>query len=46
MNYESKVRYSHRSVLKTIDRIFGLPVLDAVRDVPDLSDIFEPGILP
>lgn len=44
--YESKARYSHRSVLKTIERIFGLPVLDAVRNAQDLGDMFEPGILP
>ena len=44
--YESKRRYSHRSVLRTIERIFGLPVLDAVKEAPDLADLFEPGVLP
>ena len=41
--YESKLRYSHRSMLRTVERIFGLPVLDAVKNVPDL---FEPSALP
>lgn len=45
-NHESKVRYSHRSVLRTIERILGLPTLAAVADAPDLSDMFEPGVLP
>lgn len=45
-NHVSNVAYSHRSMLKTIERIFKLPVLDAVADANDLSDMFEPGILP
>lgn len=44
--YESKTRYSHRSLLRTIERIFELPLLDAVKDANDLSDMFEPGMLP
>lgn len=43
--YESEVRYSHRSLVKTIERIFDLPVLDAVQDASDLSDMFEAGAL-
>lgn len=46
VNHESKVPASHRALLKTIERIFGLPVLDAVRDATDLADMFEPGVLP
>jgi hypothetical protein len=45
-NYQSDVVYSHRSVLRTVERIFALPLLDAVRDASDLSDMFEPGVLP
>ena len=45
-DYESRIRYSHGSMLKTIERIFGLPVLDAVKEATDLADMFEPGILP
>jgi hypothetical protein len=44
-DYESKLLYSHRSVLKTIERLLGLPVLDTVRSVADLADMFEPGVL-
>ena len=44
--YESKTAYSHRSIIKTVERAFSLPVLDAVKNVSDLSDLFEPGALP
>ena len=44
--HESRIDYSHRSVVKTIERIFGLPVLDAVKSASDLADMFEPGVLP
>lgn len=44
--HASKASYSHRSVVKTIGRIFGLPVLGAVKGATDLSDMFEPGVLP
>ncbi|MBM3520253.1 MAG: hypothetical protein FJX63_05715, partial [Alphaproteobacteria bacterium] len=45
-NYESDVEVAHRSVLRTVERIFGLPVLAAVSDSNDLSDMFEAGALP
>lgn len=44
--YESQVKLSHRSIVRTVERIFGLPVLPAVKDVNDLGDLFEPGVLP
>lgn len=44
--YASVARYSHRSVVKTIGRIFGLPELDAVKGATDLSDMFAKGVLP
>ena len=44
--YVSDVKYSHSSELRTIERIFGLPVLDAVKHAVDLSDMFDPGVLP
>ena len=44
--YASDTRYSHRSVVKTIGRIFGLPQLDSVKSATDLSDMFKPGVLP
>ena len=43
--YESDVPYSHRSVVKTIARIFGLPPLPSVRTANDLADLFKPGVL-
>lgn len=45
-NYESKLRYSHRSLLKTVERMLGLPELESVSDAADLSDMFEPGVIP
>ena len=42
-NFESRVPYTHRSVVKTIQRIFGLPVLASVKKANDLADMFEPG---
>lgn len=44
--HESTVQYTHDSVLRTVERIFRLPPLDAVKDSNDLSDLFEPGTLP
>jgi hypothetical protein len=44
--HESVVEYTHASVLHTVERIFGLPILDAVKGSTDLSDMFEPGVLP
>ena len=44
--YESEVKYSHRSLVKTIGRIFGLPELARVKGANDMSDLFEPGVLP
>ena len=42
----SNVAYSHRSVVKTIGRIFKLPELATVARANDLGDLFEPGVLP
>lgn len=44
--HESKVPYSHRSLVKTIGRIFGLPELASVKGANDMADLFQPGILP
>lgn len=44
--HESKVAYSHRSLVKTIGRIFGLPPLDSVTGAKDMTDLFHPGVLP
>lgn len=45
-NYANPALYSHRSIIKTVELIFGLPVLPAVADANDLSDFFEPGAFP
>lgn len=44
--YRSHVRLSHRSIVRTVERIFSLPVLDSVKGASDLADLFEPGALP
>lgn len=44
--YESKERYSHRAMLRTIEAFLGLPALSAVAKAPVMSDLFEPGVLP
>jgi hypothetical protein len=45
-NYVGGVSYTHRSITKTIEKIFGLPYLDTVKSDNDLSDLFEAGKLP
>jgi phosphatidylinositol-3-phosphatase len=37
--------YDHRSIIKTVEKIFGLPVLEKVKGSRDLSDLFEAGAL-
>jgi phosphatidylinositol-3-phosphatase len=39
-NTESNMAVNHRSLVRTIDEIFGLPILDTVSDDPDLGDLF------
>lgn len=36
--------YDHRSIIKSVEKIFGLPVLEAVKDSNDLGDLFEDGL--
>ena len=45
--YASPVNFSHSSDLKTMEEVFQLkPLLgDAANNVPDLSDLFQPGAL-
>jgi len=42
----SAVAYNHSSLVKTIERIFGLPELPNVKTANDFSDLFERGALP
>jgi phosphatidylinositol-3-phosphatase len=41
--YASSVRFTHSSLTKTVEEIFGLPLLPAVASANDLSDLFLPG---
>ena len=38
--HESNIPITHRSVVRTIDEIFGLPILPSVHNDPDLADFF------
>lgn len=46
VGYAGRVRYSHGSVLKSIESILGLPVLARVSRDAELSDLFRPGQYP
>ncbi len=41
----STTMYTHSSLLKTIEELFGVPVLPAVATANDFADMFEPGTL-
>jgi phosphatidylinositol-3-phosphatase len=45
-NYASPAKVDHGSMLKSIEKIFGLPDLATVSGKPDLSDLFQPGRYP
>lgn len=42
----SSVRYTHGSLVRTVEQIFGLPVLAAVSSESAFSDLFEAGMFP
>lgn len=44
--YAGTLTYTHSSLLKSIERIFGLPYLATVASDRDLSDLFLPGKFP
>jgi len=44
--YVGKVAYNHSSLLKSIEEIFGLPILPTVAGASDLADLFQPGFFP
>ena len=44
--YVSPATYMHGSLLKSVERILGLPVLGRVAGDNDLSDLFEAGKFP
>jgi phosphatidylinositol-3-phosphatase len=37
--------YDHGSMIKSVEKIFGLPVLEAVKGSRDLGELFENGSL-
>ena len=41
--YASSVRFTHSSLTKTVEEIFGLPILPTVASANDFSDLFLPG---
>jgi acid phosphatase len=45
-NYAGVVSYTHSSIIKSVEEIFGLPILSTVSGSNDLSDLFEPGFFP
>jgi hypothetical protein len=45
-HYVSKVALDHGSLVKSVETIFGLPVLSTVADSHDFADLFEPGAFP
>jgi len=44
--YVGGVTYSHRSLAKSIERIFGLPILPKVASDNDFADLFMNGGFP
>jgi phosphatidylinositol-3-phosphatase len=43
--FAGPAQYDHGSIIKTVEKVFGLPVLDAVKGSRDLADLFEVGTL-
>jgi phosphatidylinositol-3-phosphatase len=44
--YASAVTVTHSALVKTVERIFGLPMLSAVAGANDLGDLFQAGVYP
>lgn len=45
-NYTGTVSYDHRSLIKSVEEIFGLPFLSTVSGASDLADLFQAGFFP
>jgi len=45
-NYTGTVSYDHRSLIKSVEEIFGLPLLSTVSGSTDLTDLFQAGFFP
>ena len=44
--YASPVAVTHSALVKTVEKIFGLPILPAVAASSDFGDLFQPGMYP
>ena len=44
--YAGSQSYNHGSLTKTVEEIFGLPILPSVVSNLDFGDLFEPGFFP
>ena len=44
--YVGNVPYDHRSFLRSVEEILGVPVLPSVAGANDLADLFAPGRFP
>jgi hypothetical protein len=44
--YAGQVAYTHSSFTKSIDEVFGLPILSTVTGANDLGDLFQPATFP
>ena len=44
--FAGKALYDHGSIIKTVEKIFGLPVLEAVKGSRDLGELFVDGTMP
>jgi phosphatidylinositol-3-phosphatase len=43
--FAGKALYDHGSIIRTVEKIFGLPALEAVKGSRDLRDLMEAGSL-
>jgi hypothetical protein len=46
MGYTGQAAYTHSSFTKSVDEIFGLPVLPTVTGANDFADLFQPAMFP
>lgn len=45
-NYAGAVEYTHSSLVKSVEEIFGLPILPTVANAQDFADLFVTGAFP
>ena len=44
--YQNAIHYDHGSIVKSVERMLGLPILDTVAGASDLADLFVAGFYP